>query len=117
MLTGTTMMLLWLVDSSDISTRVSQFRIHSLLLCDNQHYNSTEVDSNSRNSYYGKGEGPPLLILSCTGTESSIFDCFYNKNAPATSTHLCHEGNIAGIKCEGNDDNVTLLYHTQVLQE
>ena len=64
----------------------------------------------STTSFYGNGEGPPFLILHCTGTETSIFDCRHDKLSPALNRGICHEGRIVGITCEG-DDMYNSLHH------
>ena len=58
-------------------------------------YNFTGVTQ--RTSFYGSGEGPPLMILYCTGNEKSIFDCRYDKQ----TSGRCYNRYVPGIKCEG----------------
>ena len=64
-------------------------------------------------SFYGSGEGPPFIILYCTGIEKSIFDCRYDKRYL-----YCYDGNIPGIKCEGKGitkDKCTIIIMNRLI--
>ena len=50
------------------------------------------------NHYFGKGTGPVVLEVECTGLESSLFECNFN----GTEHNYCDGDRFAGVVCQGN---------------
>ena len=54
------------------------------------------------NHYFGKGTGPVVLEVGCTGLESSLFECDFNYG---NKHNYCDGDRFAGVVCQGNTIN------------
>ena len=95
MTTGITRMLVWSVDNWDTLLMVCGCNFHCILF----HYNNF-VGAISKTSFYSEYILPHTLFnISCTGNESSLFDCPYSTEV--TDGSNCYSSEDAAVICQG----------------
>ena len=96
---GTTVMLLWYVDSW--GTLIKVRNVHALKYFDSAVYCCTLLSTDAvafGSAHFGAGTGTIYLDdVGCTGSENNLVDC---SRSPSISCSLGHSED-AGVRCQG----------------
>ena len=96
---GTTVMLLWYVDSW--GTLIKVRNMHAFKYFDSAVYCCTSISTDAvafGSAHFGAGTGTIYLDgVSCTGSETNLIDC---SRSPSITCSLGHSED-AGVRCQG----------------